>query len=153
MSDDFDAGDSGYDGGHDSYDGGHDSNVDYGHYAAGQEHAGLDQLHQAQGSEADHNSQFGQYEQDHHAAESTNFSTGHHVEFDQPASVHYQADDFTNYSHSAEVDDHVAGAEGSEHAHQANFGEIEALQQRFDTAFAEGTHFQGGEGHLGVASN
>src|SRR4051794_38732148 len=59
---DYDGGDTGYDGGHD---------VDYGHVEAGQEHNGLDQLHQASGSEADAQSQYGVYEQDHHAQEST----------------------------------------------------------------------------------
>ncbi|MFG2039040.1 hypothetical protein [Dactylosporangium sp. NPDC048998] len=136
--------DTGYDGGHD---------VDYGHYEAGQEHDALNQLHQAHGSEADYGSQFGQYEQDHHAAESTDFSQGHHVEYDQPAAVHFESDDYTNYSHNAEVDDHVFAAEGSEHAHQADFSQLDALQHRFDAAFAEGTQFHGGAGELGMASN
>ncbi|GAA3287534.1 hypothetical protein Dvina_35985 [Dactylosporangium vinaceum] len=137
---DFDAGDTGHD-------------VDYGHYEAGQEHDALDQLHQAHGSEADAQSQFGVYENDHHAQESTDFSQGHHVEYDQPAAVHYESDDFTNYSHDASVDDHVFAAEGSESSHQAEFGELDALQQRFDGAFAEGTqlHTDGGEAQLGVA--
>ena len=135
---DFDAGDTGHD-------------VDYGHYEAGQEHDGLDQLHQAHGSEADAQSQFGVYENDHHAAENTDFAQGHHVEYDQPAAVHFESDDYTNASHNATVDDHVFAAEGSEHAPQAEFGELDALQQRFDGAFAEGTEVHGGEGHLGVA--
>ncbi|WP_432968544.1 hypothetical protein [Dactylosporangium sp. CA-233914] len=136
--------DTGYDGGHD---------VDYGHYEAGQEHAGLDQLHQAHGSEADYNNQYGVYENDHHAQESTDFSQGHHVEYDQPGAVHFQSDDYTNYSHDASVDDHVFVAEGSENAHQAEFGELDALQSRFDSAFAEGTQVHGGEGQFGVAAN
>ncbi|WP_432972820.1 hypothetical protein [Dactylosporangium sp. CA-233914] len=129
------------------------SDMDYGHYEAGQEHEGLDQLHQAQGSEADYNNQFGVYENDHHAQESTDFSQGHHVEYDQPAAVHFESDDFTNYSHDASVDDHVFVAEGSENAHQAEFGELDALQSRFDSAFAEGTQVHGGEGQFGVAAN
>ncbi|WP_271190259.1 hypothetical protein, partial [Dactylosporangium matsuzakiense] len=87
---DYDMGDTGHD-------------VDYGHYEAGEQHDGLDQLHQAHGSEADAQSQFGVYENDHHAQESTDFSQGHHVEYDQPAAVHYESDDFTNYSHDASV--------------------------------------------------
>ncbi|GAA3455747.1 hypothetical protein [Dactylosporangium matsuzakiense] len=137
---DYDMGDTGHD-------------VDYGHYEAGEQHDGLDQLHQAHGSEADYNSQFGQYEQDHHAQESTDFSQGHHVEYDQPAAVHYESDDYTNYSHDASVDDHVFAAEGSENSHQAEFGELDALQQRFDASFASGTEFHGGEGQFGVAAN
>ncbi|MGI5242778.1 hypothetical protein [Dactylosporangium sp. CA-139066] len=135
-----------------SYDGGGD--VDYGHFETGQEHAGLDQLHQAHGSESDYGNQYGVYENDHHADTSTDFSQGHHTEFDQGPAVHYESDDYTNYSHDGSVDDHVFAAEGSEHAHQAEFGELDALQQRFDSAFAEGTELHGGEGgHLGVASS
>jgi hypothetical protein len=129
------------------------SDVDYGHFESGQEHDGLDQLHQAEGSEADYNSQFGVYENDHHAAESTDFSQGHHVEYDQAPAVHYESDDYTNYSHDASVDDHVFAAEGSENSHQAEFGELDALSQRFDTAFASGTEFHGGDAGLGIASN
>ncbi|WP_432825272.1 hypothetical protein [Dactylosporangium sp. CA-092794] len=139
---DIDTGDSYGDAGHD---------VDYGHYAEGQEHNALDQLHQDHGSEADYNNQYGVYEQDHHAAESTDFSQGHHVEYDQPAAVHYESDDFTNYSHDATSDDHVFAAEGSENSHQAEFDNLDALEQRFDAAFAEGTEVHGGEGQLGVA--
>jgi hypothetical protein len=134
-----------------SYDGGGD--VDYGHYQAGQEHDALDQLHQAHGSEADYNNQYGVYEADHHAAESTDFSQGHHVEYDQAPAVHYEASDYTDYSHDATEDDHVFAAEGSEHAHQAEFGELDALSQRFDAAFAEGTEYHGEGGQLGVASS
>ncbi|WP_433214466.1 hypothetical protein ACQP00_04005 [Dactylosporangium sp. CS-047395] len=138
---DFDAG----------YDGG--SDVDYGHFSAGQEHEGLDQLHQASGSEYDAQSQFGVFENDHHAAESTDFSTGQHVEYDAPGAVHYESTDFTNYSHDASEDDHVFAAEGSESSHGAEFSELDALSQRFDGAFAEGTQFHAGEGQFGVAAN
>jgi len=131
------------------------SDVDYGHFESGQEHDGLDQLHQAEGSEADYNSQFGVYENDHHAAESTDFSQGHHVEYDQAPAVHYESDDYTNFSHDASVDDHVFAAEGSEDSHQAEFGELDALEQRFDAAFAQGTelHTDGGAAELGPATN
>src|SRR5258707_4272222 len=84
---------------------GHD--VDYGHVETGQEHDGLDQLHQAHGSEQDYNNQFGQYEADHHADTSTDFSQGHHVEYDQAPAQHFESDDYTNYSHDGSVDDHV----------------------------------------------
>ncbi|GAA2382307.1 hypothetical protein [Dactylosporangium salmoneum] len=129
------------------------SDVDYGHFEAGQEHDGVDQLHQAQGSEADYNNQFGVYENDHHADTSTDYNHGTHVEFDQGPAVHYEADDYTNYSHDANVDDHVFAAEGSENAHQAEFGQMDALSQRFDTAFMNGTEFHGGQAGLGMASN
>ncbi|HTJ39121.1 MAG TPA: hypothetical protein VL738_38335 [Dactylosporangium sp.] len=118
------------------------SDVDYGQYEAGQESGELDQLHQAEGSEADYNSQFGVYEADHSAAESTDFSQGHHVEFDQGPAVHYESDDYTNYSHDASVDDHVFAAEGSESSHQAEFSELDALKERFENSFAEGTEYR-----------
>jgi hypothetical protein len=73
--------------------------------------------------------------------------------YDAPATVHYEETDYTNASHNAEADDHVFAAEGSEHAHEADFNQLDALSQRFDGAFAEGTQFHGGEGYLGVASN
>jgi hypothetical protein len=137
---------SDYDPGYDGHDGGND--VDYGHYEAGQEHNALDQLHQAQGSESDYDSQYGVYEADHHAAESTDFSQGHHVEYDQAPAVHYESDDYTNYSHDATEDDHVFAAEGSEHAHQAEYSELDALRERFDAAFVEGTEYHGGEAEI-----
>ncbi|MFI5916225.1 hypothetical protein [Dactylosporangium sp. NPDC051541] len=142
---DYDTGDTGYDGGHE---------VDYGQYSAGQEHDALDQLHQANGSEADYNNQFNVYENDHHAAESTDFAQGNHVEVDQPYGAHYEQDNYTNFSHDASEDDHVFAAEGSESSHQAEFSELDALQQRFDGAFAHGTeyHAEGGEGQYGVAA-
>ncbi|WP_432976917.1 hypothetical protein [Dactylosporangium sp. CA-233914] len=133
-----------------------DTGTDYGHYEAGQESGELDQLHQAQGSEADAQSQFGVYEQDHHTAESTDFSQGHHTEYDQPGAVHFESDDYTNYSHNAEVDDHVFAAEGSESSHQAQFSELDALEKKFDTAFAQGTVIEQGDGgaaSLGPATN
>ena len=140
---DYETGDAGYDGGHD---------VDYNQYSAGQEHDALDQLHQANGSEADYNSQFGVYENDHHAQESTDFSQGNHVEYDAPAAVHYEEDNYTNFSHDASEDDHVFAAEGSESSHQAEFSELDALSQRFDAAFAEGTQYHAGGGEAEIAS-
>ncbi|WP_433082713.1 hypothetical protein ACQP1P_02495 [Dactylosporangium sp. CA-052675] len=128
------------------------SDVDYGQYEVGQESGELDQLHQAEGSEADYNSQFGVYEQDHSAAESTDFSQGHHVEYDAPGAVHYESDDYTNYSHDASVDDHVFAAEGSESSHQAQFAELDMLKERFATGFESGTMFSGTNAELEAAN-
>ncbi|GAA3274763.1 hypothetical protein Dvina_02820 [Dactylosporangium vinaceum] len=127
------------------------SDVDYGQYEAGQESGSLDQLHEASGSEADYGNQFGVYEQDHHAAESTDFSQGKHVEYDAPGAVHFESDDYTNYSHDASVDDHVFAAEGSESSHQAEFSELDALKARFDNAFVSGTEFSGSDAALTAA--
>jgi hypothetical protein len=124
------------------------SDVDYGQHEAGQESDSLDQLHQVQGSEADYDSQYGVYEADHHAAENDQFETGKHVEYDAPQGVHFEETDYTNASHSAEVDDHVFAAQGSESAHTADFSQLDALSQRFDAAFAEGTMFSGSDAEL-----
>jgi hypothetical protein len=129
------------------------SDVDFGHFEAGNEHDSLDQLHQDHGSESDYGNQFGVFENDHHAAESTDFSTGHHQEFDSGPSVHAESDDYTNYSHDANVDDHTFAAEGSEHAHQADFSNLDALSARFDAGFEQGEVFHGGEGQFGIAGN
>ncbi|GLL02610.1 hypothetical protein [Dactylosporangium matsuzakiense] len=71
--------------------------------------------------------------------------------------MHYESDDYTNYSHDASVDDHVFAAEGSESSHQAEFNELDALEQKFDAAFAQGTELHaegdGGQAQLGQASN
>ncbi|WP_433055430.1 hypothetical protein [Dactylosporangium sp. CS-033363] len=128
------------------------SDVDYGQYEAGQESGSLDQVHQAEGSEYDAQSQFGVYEQDHSAAESTDFSTGQHVEYDAPGAVHYESTEFTNYSHDASEDDHVFAAEGSESVHQAEFSELDALQERFATAFENGTAFSANNAELEAAN-
>ena len=128
------------------------SDVDYGQYEAGQESGSLDQVHEVQGSEADYDSQYGVYEADHHAAEATDFSTGHQVVYDAPAGVHYEETEFTNYSHNAEVDDHVFAAQGSESAHTADFSQLDALSQRFDTQFLSGTEFSGTDAGLDLAA-
>jgi hypothetical protein len=47
--------------------------------------------------------------------------------------VHYEQDNYTNYSHDASVDDHVFAAEVSE---------LDALKERFATAFASGTEYR-----------
>jgi hypothetical protein len=119
------------------------SDVDYGQFEAGQEHEGLAEVHSDAGSESDYGNQFGVYENDHSAAESTDFSTGHHQEFDQGPAVHYESDDYTNYSHDASVDDHEFAAEGSEFSHQADFSNLDALEKQFDASFARGTESSG----------
>ena len=123
-----------------------DAGTDYGHVETGQEHESLDQLHQAQGGEADYNNQFGVYEQDHASAESTSFDQGSHVEYDNPAGAHYEESNFTSYDHNAAETDHVFAAEGSESSHTSEYSELDALQARLDSAFASATelHTDGG---------
>jgi hypothetical protein len=119
------------------------SDIDYGHYEAGQEHDGLDQLHQEQAHESDYNGQFNVYENDHAAAEHTDFAQGHHEQYDNPAGAHYESDDYTTYNHDAAETDHVFAAEGSESSHEADHSQLDALQERFDAAFASGTEYHG----------
>jgi hypothetical protein len=128
------------------------SDIDYGHYQAGEQHDALEQLHQEQGHEQDYDSQFGVYEADHHEAVNDQFATGHHVEYDAPAGVHYEETDYTTASHTAEVDDHVFAAQGSEHYSESDYSALDALSQRFDAAFASGTEFHGPAGY-GIAAS
>ncbi len=137
---DYETGDTGYDGG-----------ASYGNYEAGQEHESLDQLHQVNASEADYNSDFNVYEQDHAAAESTSFDQGHHVEYTNPNGAHYEESDYTSYDHSAVESDHVFAAEGSESASFSEFSQIDALRAQLDTAFAQATVVQDGPAELAAS--
>src|ERR1700754_2331516 len=135
--------DAGYEPGHEA---GHE--VDYNQYEAGQEHNALDQLHQEHAAESDYNNQFAVYEQDHAAAEHTDYDQGNHVEYDNPAGAHYEQDNYTSYNHDAAEHDHVFAAEGSESSHQPEYDELDSLRERLDSAFAEGTHYHGGEAEI-----
>ncbi|MER7274806.1 hypothetical protein ABT369_10145 [Dactylosporangium sp. NPDC000244] len=125
------------------------------HFETGQESSALDQLHQASGSEQDYASQFGVYGEDHSSAESTDFQTGKHVEFEGADGSRYESTDFTNYSNDSETSDSVFAAEGSESAHSADFSQLDAMQARFESTFAEGTQLSMGPGDSGlsIASN
>ena len=137
------------------WDSGDNGGVDYGHVEAGQEHESLDQLHQVHAAENDYDSNFGVYEQDHASAESTSFDQGHHVEYSNPSGEHYEESDYTSFDHNEAEADHVFAAEGSESSHASEYDQLDALQARFDSAFASGTelHTDGGNAALGVASN
>ncbi|WP_433041070.1 hypothetical protein [Dactylosporangium sp. CS-033363] len=132
--------------------GGHEAGgMEYGQFEMGQESGALDQLHQASGSEQDFASQFGVYGEDHSASESTDFQTGQHVEFEGADGSRYESTDFTNYSNDSESSDSVFAAQGSESAHSAEFSQLDALQARFDSAFAEGTQLSTGPGDSGLS--
>ncbi|MGI5240903.1 hypothetical protein [Dactylosporangium sp. CA-139066] len=129
--------------------------LEYSNFQAGQESGELDKLHQAAGSESDYASQFGVYGEDHSASESTDFSTGRHVEFDGADGSHYESTDFTNYSNDSHTSDSVFAAQGSESAHTASFSELDALRAQFGSSFAQGTqlHLGEGDGGLSIASH
>ncbi|MEV0129336.1 hypothetical protein AB0H83_12870 [Dactylosporangium sp. NPDC050688] len=117
----------------------YDGGVDYGHIETGEQHESLDQLHQVDASQEDYQSQFGVYEQDHAAAESTSFDQGQHVEYTGADGSHYEESDFTSYDHSAAETDHIFAAEGSESYNASEYHELDAFQARLDAAFASAT--------------
>ena len=118
------------------------SDAEYGQYEAGQEQGQLEEIHAEQGSVAETDSQFGVYQSDHHAAEATDFTKGHHEELNTPDGLHYESTDIVSYSHSAEVDETVFAAEGSETSMQADFSSLDALERQFAAAFAEGAELR-----------
>ena len=132
-----------------------DTGVDYDHAAAGHEQESLDQLHQVHADENNYDSQFGVYEQDHAAAESTSFDQGHSVQFTGADGSHYAEQDFTSYDNTSAESDHVFAAEGEEHASSSEYDQLDQLQARMESAFAETTqlHTDGGGGAYGVASH
>ncbi|WP_238012800.1 hypothetical protein KZZ52_21175 [Dactylosporangium sp. AC04546] len=117
------------------------SDIEYGQYATGAESGEVEQLHEASASEADYNSDFAVYEQDHTSAESTDFEQGRHVEYTDPNGAHYESTDYVSYSHDEYATEHVFAAEGSESAHVADWSEFDALRAQFDSAFATGTEY------------
>ncbi|WP_327004087.1 hypothetical protein OHA72_55085 [Dactylosporangium sp. NBC_01737] len=124
---------------------------EYGEIETGEQHESVDQLHQVDASEQDYQSQFGVYEQDHAAAESTSFDQGHHVEYSNPNGEHYEESDYTSYDHSAAETDHVFAAEGSESASSSEFHELDALRAQLDSAFAQATVVQDGPAELAAS--
>ncbi|WP_238007904.1 hypothetical protein KZZ52_30330 [Dactylosporangium sp. AC04546] len=124
------------------------SDVDYGHFETGAESGELEQLHTAEGSEADYQSDFNVYEQDTESAESTDFQQGSSVEFDSPDGTHYEEQNFTNYSNDSYDSNHIFAAEGSEESHQSQFAELDALRQSFASEFTQGTEYHGEGGQL-----
>jgi hypothetical protein len=127
------------------------SDLEYGNFETGHEAGELDQLHTASGSEQDYDSQFGVYGEDHSASESTDFSTGKHVEFDGADGSHYESTDFTNYSNDTESSDSVFAAQGSESMHSMDFSQMDALRAQFESNFAEGTQLSTGDGDAGLS--
>ncbi|WP_190258258.1 hypothetical protein, partial [Dactylosporangium sucinum] len=61
--------------------------------------------------------------------------------------------EFTNYSNDQYDSNHIFAAEGSESSHQAEFSNLDALRESFQSEFASGTELHGDPGQLGVASN
>ncbi|WP_432988672.1 hypothetical protein [Dactylosporangium sp. CA-233914] len=113
---------------------------EYGEIEAGQEHGTLEAAHGGYGAEADHQSQFGILEQDHHSFEHEEFEQLKHIEYTDAAGNHYEITEYTHYEHTEIEDDHTLMAYGSESDGQAGFGA------------AEGTEGEFGESGFGAAS-
>ena len=124
---------------------------EYGEIETGEQHESVDQLHQVDATEQDYQSQFGVYEQDHAAAESTSFDQGPHVEYTNPSGEHYEASDYPSYDPSAAETDHIFAAEGSESASSSEFHQLDTLRAQLDSAFAQATVVQDGPAELAAS--
>jgi hypothetical protein len=126
--------------------------TEYGDFQMGQESGELEQLHQEAGSAQEYDSQFGIYAQDHASAESTDFSAGKQVEYeDANSGVRYESTDFVSYSHDETETESVFAAEGSEHAASSEYLSLDALQAQFERNFAEGTQITSGDAGPAIA--
>ncbi|GAA3234431.1 hypothetical protein ACFO1B_23975 [Dactylosporangium siamense] len=119
---------------------------EYGEFQTGAESGEIEQLHTEAGSEQDYQSDFGVYSQDSASAESTDFETGKHVEYEGADGSRYESTDYTSYSHDEAETNSVFAAEGSEQSHTSEYASMDALRAQFESAFAEGTQITDG-GH------
>ena len=120
---------------------------EYGEFETGYESGDVEQLHTEAGSEQDYQSDFGVYSQDSASAESTDFETGKHVEYEGADGSRYESTDYTSYSHDEASADSAFAAEGSEQSSATEFSSIDTLRAQFESAFAEGTQITDGGGH------
>ncbi|GAA3234433.1 hypothetical protein ACFO1B_23980 [Dactylosporangium siamense] len=127
---------------------------EYGEFNTGYESGDVEQLHTEAGSEQDYQSDFGVYSQDSASAESTDFETGKHVEYEGADGSRYESTDYTSYSHDEAETNSVFAAEGNEQYSASEFSSLDALRAQFESAFAEGTQISdGGQAGLSIASN
>ena len=126
---------------------------EYGEFSTGAESGEIEQLHTEAGSEQDYQSDFGIYSQDSASAESTDFETGKHVEYEGADGSRYESTDYTSYSHDEASADSVFAAEGSEQYSQSEFSSIDALRAQFESAFASGTEISTGDHGPAIAAH
>jgi hypothetical protein len=126
---------------------------EYGEFETGAESGEIEQLHTEAGSEQDYQSQFGVYAQDSASAESTDFETGKHIEYEGADGSRYESTDYTSYSHDEAETNSVFAAEGSEQSHTAEYASMDALRAQFETSFAEGTQISGGDHGPAIAGH
>jgi hypothetical protein len=124
---------------------------EYGDIDTGQEHSGLEAVHETHGQELDHQSQYGILEQDHHSEEHEEFEHLKHIEYTDAAGNHYEVTEYTHYEHTEIEDDHTFAAYGQESDNQAfgsaGFGAAEGADSGGDAGFGEA-----GFGSASVAS-
>jgi hypothetical protein len=129
---------------------------DYGDIETGQEHAGLEAVHEDYGNEQDHQSQFGILEQDHQSYEHEEFENLKHIEYTDAAGNHYEITEYTHYEHTELEQDHTFMAYGQESGGNAGLGAADGYSLEGDSAgFGEagfGDGGDGGEAHFGAAS-
>jgi hypothetical protein len=111
---------------------------DFGDIDTGQEHASLEAVHEGQGHELDHQSQFGVLEHDHQSYEHDEFEHLKHIEYTDAAGNHYEVTEYTHYEHTEVEQDHTFAAYGSESDGQAGFGAAEGSEAGFgESGFGE----------------
>ncbi|WP_432827029.1 hypothetical protein [Dactylosporangium sp. CA-092794] len=113
---------------------------EYGDFDAGQEHASLEAVHEDQGAELDHQSQYGILEQDHHSVEHEEFEQLKHIEYTDAAGNHYEVTEYTHYEHTEIEDEHTFAAYGSESDGQAGFGEADHASEGLHAGVIESGH-------------
>jgi hypothetical protein len=129
---------------------------EYGEIDTGQEHAGLEAVHEGYGAEQDHQAQYGVLEQDHQSFEHEEFEHLKHIEYTDAAGNHYEVTEYTHYEHTEVEEDHTFMAYGQESSH-AGLGAAEGYSLEGDSAgFGEagfgGADGDGGAAHFGAAS-
>ena len=96
---------------------------EYGDIDTGQEHSGLEAVHETHGQELDHQSQYGILEQDHQSIEHTEYENVKHIEYTDAAGNHYEVTEYTHYEHTEIESEHTFAAYGQEGS--AGFGAAE----------------------------
>src|SRR4051812_22232688 len=107
---------------------------EYGDIDTGQEHSGLEAVHETHGQELDHQSQYGILEQDHHSYEHEEFEHLKHIEYTDAAGNHYEVTEYTHYEHTEVEDDQRLMAYGQESTGDAGFGAADGTDAGFGEA-------------------
>ena len=112
----------------------------------------LDHGHSEFGNNDDHFSNHDAFGNEHHQALDEHFAQGHNLEADTPTS-HFAEQDFTNADVHASEDDASFGEHDASGDHSDSFGDLDRLQEHFDSDSLSAHHFEGPGGGFSVASN